>query len=62
MSNTVESSDTGSDTAVEWVGPAEYARRKGLSLRTVRAYLKQGLIPGAEQAAPRHAHRIPMAI
>lgn len=44
----------------DYVDVAEYARRRGLSTRTVYTYLKKGLIPGAEQAQPRCAYRIPV--
>lgn len=43
-----------------WVGVAEYAAIKNLSVRTVYTYLKAGLIPGAEQVGPGRMHRIPV--
>lgn len=43
-----------------WVGVTEYAAIKGLSVRTVYTYLKDGLIPGAEQMGPNKIHRIPV--
>lgn len=43
-----------------WVGVTEYAAIKNLSVRTVYTYLKDGLIPGAEQVGPGRVHRIPI--
>lgn len=45
---------------IRWVTATEYAEMYGLSTRTVRRRVKNGLIPGVVQPAPGHAMRIPI--